>query len=129
LKNIIASFLVATAISGCAEQIMGDMVGQDITTIQAKYGPPINKMTMPDGRIAFQWRMDQSYAMPTYATTNTVGNVYGTGYGATYVGTTNTQINGGGIVSQTCFYTLYTQKNNHGSYTVTSFEKPTFDCN
>ena len=125
-KIIIAAVL---ALAGCATQMMDEMVGKDIAEIQVKYGPPSHVMKMPDGRTAFQWRMDQSYVMPTNTTSYTTGNVYGTSNAATYYGTTNTQTSGGGVFAQTCFYTLYAQKNSRNSYTVTSFEPPTFDCN
>lgn len=127
MKNFVV--FAALALAGCATQVMNEMVGKDISEIQVKYGPPVNVMKMPDGRTAFQWRMDQSFSMPTYATSSTTGNLYGTGNYATYSGMTTTQVHGGGVFNQTCFYTLYAQKNPRKSYTVTSYEPPTFDCN
>ena len=103
-------------LSGCASAVMDGLVGKDISEVVVQYGPPINQIEMPDGRTAFQWKMNSSYAMPTTT------NIYG--YGNYATATTY----GGGIVSQSCYYTLYAAKNANNSYTVTGFEPPKMSC-
>ncbi len=106
--------------SACASQTMGEMVGKDVTQIMAQYGPPANQFKMPDGREAFQWRIDNDYAFVTPTTTT----AYQTG---NMVHATTT---GGNLIagSEQCYYTLYAEKNAARSYTVTGFEKPRFMC-
>jgi hypothetical protein len=119
-------FLAATIVSstlflaGCASQYMGEMVGKDISQIVAQYGPPANSFDTPDGRRAFQWRMNSDLIMPV--TTTVTGQTYGA------VTTANAVTSGGYLGSYTCFYTLYTQKNGPSGWTVVGFEKPTAMC-
>ncbi len=108
--------LAALAVSGCASQIMGELVGKDVSQVVVQYGPPVNAFDMPDGRKAFQWRMDSAFFMPTTTTVTTYGNV-ATAYNS-----------GGGVFSNTCFHTLYAEPNAAKSYTVVDFEPPRLDC-
>lgn len=105
-----------STVAGCASQIMGDLVGKDVSEVVVKYGPPVNSFKMPDGRVAFQWRQDSAYLMPTSTTYTGYGN-YGTALNS-----------GGAIVSNACYYTLYAVPNSAKSFTVTGFEKPRLDC-
>ncbi len=95
---------------------MGELVGKDVTQVAIQYGPPVASYDLPDGRKAFQWRMDTAMMMPT---TTTV-----TGYGNTATAYTT----GGGISTSTCFYTLYAVPNAAKSFTVTGFEPPNAFC-
>jgi hypothetical protein len=117
MKNALFGLLFAsTILAGCASQIMGDMVGKDVNQIVAQYGPPVNSFDLPDGRRAFQWRLDSAYVMPTTTTFTGYGNV-ATAFNS-----------GGAIISNACYYTLYTKPNPQKSYTVVSFEPPRMDC-
>ncbi len=115
------SFLLGAilTVTGCASEIMGGMVGQDVTQVVTRYGPPINVFDLPDGRRAFQWRTDDAIVMPTTTTYNAYG------YGNMVSGSAMTT--GGYLGSQTCFYTLY-GKPNGKSWTIIGFEKPTLAC-
>lgn len=95
---------------------MAGLVGKDLTEVMVQYGQPAGSFDMPDGRKAFQWRVDSSYMMPTTTTYTAYGNI-GTAY-----------TTGGGVVSGTCFYTLYGEKNRSNSYTITSFAPPPPGC-
>lgn len=114
------AIVAVMAVAGCATQVMQGYVGKDITDVVLERGPPTGTMDMPDGRRAFQWRMDSVYSMP--GTTYYSGNTYGN----TTYGTFNTV--GGGIYSQSCVYTLFGQKNPRGSYTVVGFHPPPLEC-
>lgn len=118
MKRLIV--LGVLALMGCASEIMKGYVGRDITEAVLDYGPPSAVLDMPDGRRAFQWRMDTMGMIP--ATTTYTGTTYGN----TTYGTFNTS--GGGVFSQTCFYTVFGQKNAKGSYTIVDFRPPTAAC-
>ena len=98
---------------------MGEMVGKDVSQVVAKYGPPVNVYDTPDGRRAFQWRMENSYVTPT--TTNL--NVYNYGGMTTGYATTT----GGYAGTEVCFYTLYATGSGK-KWTVTGFEPPRAAC-
>ncbi|MCV2881991.1 hypothetical protein [Actibacterium sp. XHP0104] len=122
MKNNLRIVAVAVAffVSGCASQIMESYVGKDITEVIVKYGPPMNMLEMPDGRKAFQWRVDSNVVLPSTTTYNatTYGNVT-TGYATT---------TGGYVGSSRCVYTLYAKENAQDSFTVIGYEKPTLMC-
>lgn len=115
-------FALAALLFGaaCASQIMEGLVGKDITEVQLQYGPPINVMDMPDGRKAFQWRVDTDMMMPTTTTYTGVTN------GGVYTG--NAITTGGGFFSTACFYTLFAEPNRNKSFTVVGFQRPKWDC-
>ncbi|MCB2128806.1 MAG: hypothetical protein KDE03_06935 [Rhodobacteraceae bacterium] len=120
IKICIFASLLPAILSGCASQIMSGYVGRDVTDVVVKYGPPVNAFDLPDGRRAFQWRIDSSYAVP--GVTNYSGYTYG-GY------TTGTATTSGGFFgSQTCFYTLYAKSTDQKRWTITGFEPPRLDC-
>lgn len=108
--------VVAIALAGCASQIMGGMVGKDITEVMLSYGPPASRFEMPDGRTAFQWRMSGATVMPTTTTFVGTGNVM------------TAQTTGGGMMGWTCNYTLFATPNSANSYTITGFQPPSFGC-
>ena len=112
-------FIVFLA-AGCASQIMGEFVGQNINQVMVEYGPPVNVFDVGDGRRAFQWRMDEAIIMPQ--TTNY--SAYTTGSITTGTATTT----GGYVGSYSCFYTLYAKQNKPNSWVVVGFEKPSLFC-
>ena len=118
MKMTPLAFFVVLA--SCASQIMEGFVGKDVTEVALQYGPPLAAFDMPDGRKAFQWRMDSAYTMPSTTTYTGVasGNLI-TGTAQTY---------GGGVQTNACFYTLFAEPNKNNSYTVVGFQKPRLDC-
>lgn len=110
-------------VSGCAEQVMSGFVGKDISAVVAQYGPPANAYDMPDGRRAFQWRIDKALVMPTTTTYQGYGNSYG--YGTSLTGTATTT--GGYMGSRACFYTLYATGSGN-RWTVAAYEPPRMGC-
>ena len=107
-------------LSGCATSVMQGYVGQDVTQVMLERGPPVNVFELPDGRTAFQWQLTTGTVMPT-TTTFTGASAGGFSTGQAFT-------TGGGLLSQTCTYTLYGQENPQGSYTVVGFEPPAFGC-
>lgn len=99
---------------------MNDMVGKDVSTVVARYGPPINEYDTPDGHRAFQWRMENAVVMPT--TTNY--SAYGSG---SYM-RGSAMTTGGYMGNEVCFYTLYTKPAGKNRWIVTGFEKPRLSC-
>ncbi len=116
LTNVICGLVAATFMVGCASDIMQGMVGKDVTEVIAERGPPMNVFDMPDGRKAFQWKIDSTYMMPSNTTVTAYGNT------ATAITT------GGGMFDSTCFYTLYGKPNPQKSYTVVGFQPPNAMC-
>jgi hypothetical protein len=112
--------ILAVFLAGCASQIMGEMVGKDVSQVVAQYGPPVNSFDTPDGRRAFQWRMDNAVVMPT----TTTANAYAYGNYATGTATTT----GGYMGTNVCWYTLYAKKNGKTGWIITGFEPPRLDC-
>jgi len=115
---------VLLVLSGCASQIMGEMVGKDISQVVAQYGPPANVYDAPNGQKAFQWRMENSYVMPTTTTFNGYGSNYG--YGSYVSGSATTT--GGYLGTDICFYTLYAKASGKNRWTITGFEPPRAAC-
>lgn len=95
---------------------MEGLVGKDVSEVVVKYGPPINAFDMPNGQRAFQWRIEEDVFIPPTTTVSTYGGV-ATAYSY-----------GGGVYSNTCFYTLYAKPNSAKSYTIVGFEPPRLDC-
>lgn len=118
MRYILLTALLAVA--GCASDIMENFVGQDVSTAVLRYGPPVNVFDLPDGRRAFQWKMNSSYYVPQ----TTTFNAYGTG---SYVSGSSTTT-GGYAATQTCFYTIFGLPNTNDSYTITGFQKPRLAC-
>lgn len=88
--------------------------------MEAQYGPPANAFVAPDGRKAFQWRMEDAIIVPT----TTTASGYGFGNDATGTATTT----GGYLGNQVCFYTLYAKPEPGHRMTIVGFEQPKLDC-
>lgn len=122
----LATAAAALVLSGCATGIMEGYIGQPVQAGIARYGPPEYVFDMPDGRRAFQWRMESSTVMPT----QTYGqvNIYappGSYAQANYHQTTT----GGQTVTQVCRYTMYARHDAaSGAWVFESFEKPSLMC-
>lgn len=56
--------LAALGLTSCATNIMEGFVGQPLQAGIARYGPPEVVFDMPDGRRAFQWRMESETVTP-----------------------------------------------------------------
>jgi hypothetical protein len=88
------SILSLALMVGCAttagyEKVLNSWMGQDISNLIEKWGPPSNVFTMPDGRILYSWVFDggavavpignMAYAVPrgckTTFTTSSAGVV------------------------------------------------------
>jgi hypothetical protein len=118
--QIIIACFATLSLNACASDIMGDFVGKDITQVMAQYGPPANSFDTPDGRKAFQWRMENAIIMPTTTTLSAYG------YGNYATGTATTT--GGYLGNQVCFYTLYAKPAPGGHMAVVGFEPPNAMC-
>ena len=117
------SVVLIFALFGCAAEVMNGFVGKDVSQAVAQYGPPINAYDLPDGRRAFQWRIDKAMVMPTTTTFNGYGTNYG--YGTAVSGSAMTT--GGYMGNKACFYTLYT-KGSGNRWTVVGYEPPRPGC-
>ena len=121
-KSIMPIILTLGAIplSGCASTIMKGYVARDISSVVANYGPPINSFDLPNGQRAFQWEIiDTSYVPETITYDNQNGRGYRRG----------SEVRSGGYVKETaCYYTFYASAAPNGGWTITGFEKPSFDC-
>ncbi|NKX43367.1 hypothetical protein [Roseicyclus persicicus] len=104
------------ALAGCATDVMRGFVGQDVTAVMVRYGPPVAQFDLPDGRTAFQWATSTPIIAPMTTTVTGYGNF------------ATAQTTGGYLGQQNCVYTLYAAPNQSGSFTITGFEQPTFDC-
>lgn len=69
--------MIAFAVAGCASQIMGKYVGQDIREVALTYGPPSNAFDYSDGQRVFQWISTTSITMPSTSTTTGSATVVG----------------------------------------------------
>ena len=69
--------VIAFAVAGCASQIMGKYVGQDIREVALTYGPPSNSFDYRDGLRVFQWISTTSITMPSTSTTTGSATVVG----------------------------------------------------
>jgi len=105
------------ALTGCATQIMEGYVGKPVQAVMVDYGPPAAKFSMPDGRTAYQWRIDTSGTMPVTANTQNYGN-----------GITTTTVTGGQSYSSQCYYTMYARTDAAGVERIEGFEKPKMMC-
>jgi hypothetical protein len=119
-KFIIILLLCATALPGCASTIMKGYVSRDISSVVANYGPPINTYHLPNGQRAFQWEIiDTSYVPETVEYDDQGGRGH----------RRSTSVRSGGYVKETaCFYTFYASSGPNGGWTITGFEKPSFEC-
>lgn len=117
MKTIV--FALAVAVAGCASDIMQGYVGRDITAVIANYGEPHRRFQMPDGRIAYQWRITEINADPgEIEYTQERNGTRVTGHIISYDGFATTD---------TCFYTFYTSTTGYGAR-ITGFEEPSFEC-
>lgn len=118
--NKIGLVVAAAVLTGCAAQIMSGYVGKDVTDVALDYGPPVAAFDLPDGRRAFQWKVDSVTMMPTQTTV--------TGYGSGNWYTADILQTGGGAFASSCIYTMFGQKNASKSYTITGYKEPTLGC-
>ena len=122
-KLIIAAALM---LSGCATGIMEGFVGQPLQAGIARYGPPDLVFDMPDGRRAFQWRMESDMTMPV--TTSGQMNIYAPPGAFATVNHQSTTY-GGNTVTQVCRYTMYARwVDASNAWIFESFEKPSMMC-
>lgn len=116
----------ALLLSGCATAIMESYVGKPIQQAIIDRGPPDVVMDMPDGRRAFQWRIDSSVRMPT--TTHGQANIYAPPGAFTNINYNQTTY-GGNVINTTCRYTMYaTYDEAQQTWIFVGFEKPRLDC-
>ena len=124
-RSIPLLLLLVSLMTGCASMIMQSYLGKDIRDVMLDYGPPSNAFDMGDERRAFQWVIDSSYTMPSYATTT--GTATTMGY-QTWV-TSNTAIYGGQTTTSRCVYTLFaTWDNVTNGWKIVDFRKPNIMC-
>ena len=112
--------LLALATTACASDIMQGYVGRDITAVIATYGEPYRRFDLPDGRVAYQWRMIETSSRPheiTYAQNTDVNRKTG-----------QITLQDGYVTQETCFYTFYTRVSGRSVRSV-GFERPSFECN
>ena len=75
-----SSILITAALAmliGCASQIMGKYVGQDIREVAISYGPPSNAFDLGDGRRVFQWITETNLTAPGHSATTGTATVVG----------------------------------------------------
>lgn len=116
--NLIAALVLT--LSGCASHVLKGFVGRDVSAAIARYGPPENVFDLPDGRRAFQWKMVDSYIVPTETSADNVDTSSGR--------RETVRTSGGYWKEEVCFYTVYASEGVVGNWTIIAFEKPTFDC-
>ncbi|QYX58611.1 hypothetical protein K1T73_11010 [Roseovarius sp. SCSIO 43702] len=100
---------------------MEGYVGKSITAPMLDYGKPTSVFDLPDGRRAFQWRIDESGYIPMSNPSTT--SLYGAN-GWTSVTTTSTDYV---PYSQSCLYTLF-GKPKGKDWIVVGFKKPSWVC-
>lgn len=117
MKRLIV--FMALALTACASDIMQGYVGRDVTAVIATYGQPYRQFDLPDGRVAYQWRIVEFSARPheTYYYEETSGRRV-TGQISRYDGY---------LAPETCYYTFYTAVSG-SSARIVGFERPSFDC-
>lgn len=130
MKRIIAALALALALSGCATSTMEGFIGQPVQIGVARYGPPDMVFDMPDGRRAFQWRIDSTTMMPVTTTGTSTTNLFAPPGAYASARTNYSQTTSGGqTISQTCRYTMYARWNEAGNaWIFESFEKPSLLC-
>ena len=130
MRMITVALIAVLGVGGCATQVMEGFVGQPVQAGIARYGPPDYVFDMPDGRRAFQWRMESESVTPVQTYGNATTNLYAPP-GA--YASANTNFNqttyGGQVVRQVCRYTMYARWNDASSaWVFESFEKPSLMC-
>ena len=121
-----AVFVAALALTSCATGIMEGFVGQPLQAGIARYGPPEIVFDMPDGRRAFQWRMESQITTPVQTYGN--ANIYAPPGAFASVNYNQTTF-GGQTSSQVCRYTMYARwQAAQNAWIFESFEKPTLMC-
>jgi hypothetical protein len=113
MRFLIAALLLA----GCATQIMEGYVGKPIQEAMLDYGAPTSRIDMPDGTVAYQWRMTTSATTPITANTFGYPN-----------GMSQTVVSGGQTVTSDCLYTLFVRTGDDGVERVAGFKKPSLMC-
>lgn len=115
-------FALAIPLSACASDIMQSYVGRDITSVMATYGPPYQQFDLPDGRVAFQWRLTDVENRPQETiVSGAASDGRFEGRVVTYQAHTTQQV---------CFYTFYTARaaRSGAGTTIVGFERPSFEC-
>lgn len=120
MKMPLFLLVLVLSLAACASRIMEGYVGQDLTSVIGRYGPPMNVYDLPDGRRAFQWEINSTVLVPT--TTNM--SVVQSGWLTTGTAVTS----GGGAFSNRCIYTLYAQPQGTNHWTIVGFERPRLGC-
>lgn len=131
MRVITVVALAATLlVGGCASSIMEGFVGQPLQVGIARYGPPAFVFDMPDGRRAFQWRMESQVAMPTTTYGNVNTNIYAPPGSFASANTQYSQTTyGGNVLNQVCLYTMYARFNeSQQAWIFEGFEKPSLAC-
>lgn len=116
--------LAAAALGGCASSVMGGFVGKPVESVMARYGPPALVFDMPDGRRAFQWRINNGAVIP--GAINSTANIYAPP-GSLATVTSSTTYMPAQRVERACFYTMYARQD-RGAWTLVGYEKPNFMC-
>jgi hypothetical protein len=113
---------MATWLTGCAADTMRSYIGQDIRAVELTYGPPSNRIDLPDGTRAFQWTKVSVDTSPVSAVTTTDKDNKGRK-------TTQTQFVGGDQTVTKCLYTFVTAWNAPANgWIVTGIREPSLDC-
>ncbi len=117
MKRLI--LFLTLAVTACASDIMQGYVGRDITAVIATYGQPYRQFDLPDGRVAYQWRIVEFSARPheTYYYEEDNGKRV----------TAQITKYDGYVAPETCYYTFYTQVSGK-SARIVGFERPSFEC-
>jgi hypothetical protein len=123
---IAAGMMICVALAGCASSTMKSYVGHNVADVALDYGPPVNAFDTPDGRRAFQWRLDFEHVpLPTYA--NSDAQV--TRYGEMAWIKTRTPIYGGQPISGRCVYTLFGAWNATAQgWMIHEYRRPNYLC-
>ena len=112
-------------LTGCAEQMMKEYQGKQISDIVLQYGPPVSAFDMGDGRRAFMWAYNGQVIVPGTA------NSSGTLIGGSYYGTTT--ITPSQAINYQCNYTMFATRSRTdiegpAAWTIVGYQKPTAMC-
>lgn len=115
---IFTGIAMASALAGCATDIMRGYVGRSPEDVMARYGPPVDVRDLPDGRRAYQW-LDTS-TTTSGGTATTKVDRHGRPRSQTEFSPVTTE-------ERRCFYTMYAHRTSAG-WQIDSFAKPEFGC-
>lgn len=121
LISVLASTVLASALTGCASDIMQGFVGQGLETAMAQYGPPDAQFDLPDGRRAFQWVDINTSTSPGQIAEEVSHGPNGR--------RTQTELTPAATTYNRCFYTMYARYDPaRRGWVFDSFEPPAFGC-